>query len=135
MQNLLCTQTNRAYTLQWLFIFKKFLTRVDHQWNTPVRAIHLCIVVTSLLACINLGSSTALNAIISLGGVSILSSCYLPSHQRSSTPSESLIARQVRSVRRNCGAWILDACVIFRVLVISEICHATEYELGFTYVR
>lgn len=39
-----------------------------------MRAVLTSMVVTSLLACINLGSSVALNAINSLGGVSIVSS-------------------------------------------------------------
>lgn len=43
-------------------------------WDIPLRAVVVSLVVSSLLACVNLGSSTALNAINSLGGVSILSS-------------------------------------------------------------
>lgn len=39
-----------------------------------MRAVLTSLVITSLLACINLGSSVALNAINSLGGASILSS-------------------------------------------------------------
>ena len=46
-------------------------------WNIPLRAVCVSVVVSSLLACINLGSSTALNAINSLGGVSILSSYFI----------------------------------------------------------
>jgi choline transport protein len=46
-------------------------------WNIPLRAVCISLVVSSLLACINLGSSTALNAINSLGGVSILTSYFI----------------------------------------------------------
>lgn len=43
-------------------------------WNIPLQSVGVSLVVTSLLACINLGSSTALNAINSCGSVSILTS-------------------------------------------------------------
>ena len=43
-------------------------------WNIPLRSVVVSFIVTSLLACINIGSSTALNAINSLGGVSVLTS-------------------------------------------------------------
>lgn len=43
-------------------------------WNLPVRSVLVSFVVTSALACINLGSDVALNAINSLGGVSVLTS-------------------------------------------------------------
>lgn len=51
--------------------------QVSPGWNIPLRAVSVSVVVTSLLACINLGSSVALNAINSLGGVSILTSYYI----------------------------------------------------------
>lgn len=54
-----------------------FLSRVTPDWNIPLRAVCLSIVVTGLLSCINLGSSVALNAIVSLGAVSILTSYYI----------------------------------------------------------
>ena len=38
----------------------------------------LSLVISALLACINIGSTAALNAINSLGGVSIISSYYVP---------------------------------------------------------
>ncbi|KAK5046045.1 hypothetical protein LTR84_008502 [Exophiala bonariae] len=55
----------------------RWLSQVSPGWNIPLRAVSVSVVVTSLLACINLGSSVALNAINSLGGVSILTSYYI----------------------------------------------------------
>ncbi|KAF2772311.1 amino acid transporter-like protein [Teratosphaeria nubilosa] len=55
----------------------KWLSHVAADWNIPMRAVMVSFVITSLLACINLGSTTALNAINSLGGVSILSSYFV----------------------------------------------------------
>jgi choline transport protein len=52
----------------------KWLSHVAPGWNIPMRAVLTSLVITSLLACINLGSTTALNAINSLGGVSVMSS-------------------------------------------------------------
>jgi choline transport protein len=52
----------------------RWLSHVAPGWNIPMRAVLTSLVITSLLACINLGSATALNAINSLGGVSVLSS-------------------------------------------------------------
>jgi choline transport protein len=45
--------------------------------NIPLNAVFVSLVVSALLACINLGSSVALNAINSLGGVSILTSYFI----------------------------------------------------------
>lgn len=45
-------------------------------WNVPIRAVCISLIVSSILACINLGSSVALNAINSFGGVSILTSYF-----------------------------------------------------------
>lgn len=66
--------------LQWYAIL--WMSRTDDAdfeqvppgWNLPVRSVLVSLIVTSLLSCINLGSSTALNAINSLGGVSVLTS-------------------------------------------------------------
>lgn len=49
-----------------------WLSKVSPGWNIPLRAVCVSWVVTSLLSLINIGSTTALNAINSLGGVSIL---------------------------------------------------------------
>jgi len=46
-------------------------------WNIPIHSVTVSLVVTSVLACINLGSSTALNAINSLGSIAILSSYFV----------------------------------------------------------
>lgn len=54
-----------------------WLSRVSPGWNLPLRAISVSFVVSSLLACINIGSSVALNAINSLGGVAILISYFI----------------------------------------------------------
>jgi choline transport protein len=51
--------------------------QVTPGWNIPLRAVSVSVVVSSLIACINLGSSTALNAINSLGGVAILTSYFI----------------------------------------------------------
>lgn len=53
------------------------LFKVPPGWNLPVRSVLVSFVVTSLLACINIGSTTALNAINSLGGVSVLTSYFI----------------------------------------------------------
>lgn len=57
--------------------FSGFISHVSEGWNIPMRAVLISFVITSLLACINLGSTTALNAINSLGGVSILASYFI----------------------------------------------------------
>lgn len=54
-----------------------WISHVSPGWNIPLRAVLVSFVITSLLACINLGSTTALNAINSLGGVSVLSSYFV----------------------------------------------------------
>ena len=48
--------------------------QVTPGWNIPLHAVTVSLIISSLLACINLGSSTALNAINSCGSVSILTS-------------------------------------------------------------
>ena len=50
------------------------INQVQAGWNIPVRAVMVSFVVVSALACINLGSTTALRSISSLGAVTILSS-------------------------------------------------------------
>ena len=52
-------------------------SQVSPGWNIPLQAVCVSLLVSSLLACINLGSYVALNAINSLGGVSILTSYYI----------------------------------------------------------
>lgn len=54
-----------------------WLSKVSPGWNIPLRSVCVSIAVSSLLSLINLGSSVALNAINSLGGVSILCSYYI----------------------------------------------------------
>ncbi|KAH8809152.1 amino acid/polyamine transporter I [Xylogone sp. PMI_703] len=51
-----------------------WLSRVTPGWNVPLNAVSVCLVISSLISLINIGSSVALNAINSLGGVAILSS-------------------------------------------------------------
>ncbi|KAM0723329.1 hypothetical protein Q7P37_001531 [Cladosporium fusiforme] len=51
-----------------------WLSQVQEGWNIPVRAVMVSFVVVSALACINIGSTTALRSISSLGAVAILSS-------------------------------------------------------------
>lgn len=57
--------------------FSTYLSQVTPGWNIPLRSVMLSFVITALLSCINIGSSTALSAINSLGGVSIISSYYI----------------------------------------------------------
>jgi choline transport protein len=57
--------------------FSAWLSQVNPKLNIPLQAVFVSLLVSSLLSCINLGSATALNAINSLGGVSILSSYYV----------------------------------------------------------
>ena len=57
--------------------FSSWLALVNPKLNIPLQAVSISLIVSSLLSCINLGSATALNAINSLGGVSILSSYYV----------------------------------------------------------
>lgn len=54
-----------------------WLMKVSPGWNIPLRAVCVSLAVSSLLSLINLGSSVALNAINSLGGVSILCSYFV----------------------------------------------------------
>lgn len=55
----------------------KWLSKVTPGWNIPLHAVCVSLVVSSLLSLINIGSSTALNAINSLGGTSILFSYFI----------------------------------------------------------
>ncbi|KAK5156851.1 hypothetical protein LTS14_004368 [Recurvomyces mirabilis] len=54
-----------------------WLSWVSPGWNIPLRAVCVSLLVSSLLSLINLGSSVALNAINSLGGVAILTSYFI----------------------------------------------------------
>ncbi|KAI4767608.1 amino acid transporter-like protein [Aureobasidium sp. EXF-3400] len=49
-----------------------WLSKTNLRLNLPVRAVTVTFLITSLLSCINLGSSVTLSAINSLGGVSLL---------------------------------------------------------------
>lgn len=57
--------------------FSGFLSHVTPGWNIPLRAVVVSLFISALIACINIGSTTALNAINSLGGVSLISSYYI----------------------------------------------------------
>ncbi|KAK5069184.1 hypothetical protein LTR64_008662 [Lithohypha guttulata] len=54
-----------------------WLSQVSPGWNIPLPAVIVSLVITALLACINIGSSVALNAITSLGALATLFSYYL----------------------------------------------------------
>ncbi|KAJ8605050.1 hypothetical protein MRB53_041562 [Persea americana] len=54
--------------------FSRFLSRVHPRWNIPLNALSISFVITCLLSLINLGSSVAFNAIVSLTVGAILSS-------------------------------------------------------------
>jgi choline transport protein len=57
-----------------------FLSYVRPGWDIPLNSIMVSLCITALLSLITLGSTVAFNAIISIGVVSLLSSCkYLPS--------------------------------------------------------
>jgi len=51
-----------------------WLAQVTPGYDIPIHSLLISLLISSLLACINLGSSTALNAISSLGGVASLAS-------------------------------------------------------------
>ena len=48
--------------------------KVTPGWNVPLQAVGVSLIVASAIACINIGSTTALNAINSCGSVSISTS-------------------------------------------------------------
>jgi amino acid transporter len=52
-----------------------FLSYVRPGWDIPLNSILVSMCITALLSLINLGSTVAFNAIISIGVVSLLSSC------------------------------------------------------------
>lgn len=52
--------------------FSGWLSHVSPSWNIPIRAVFVSIVISTLLSFINIGSYVALNAINSLGVVSLL---------------------------------------------------------------
>ena len=52
--------------------FSHWLSHVPRGWNIPLRAVLVSVLISSLISLINIGSSVALNAINSLGVVSLL---------------------------------------------------------------
>ncbi|KAK3068996.1 hypothetical protein LTR53_013018, partial [Teratosphaeriaceae sp. CCFEE 6253] len=52
--------------------FSGWLSHVSPGWNIPIRAVFVSVVISTLLSLINIGSYVALNAISSLGVVSLL---------------------------------------------------------------
>jgi choline transport protein len=54
-----------------------WLSKVSPGWNIPFPAVILSVTITTLLCCINIGSSVALNAITSLGALAVLCSYFL----------------------------------------------------------
>jgi amino acid transporter len=52
-----------------------FLSYVRPGWDIPLNSILVSMCITALLSLINLGSTVAFNAIVSIGVVSLLSSC------------------------------------------------------------
>lgn len=52
--------------------FSHWLSYVPPGWNIPLRAVFVSVVISSLLSLVNIGSTVALNAINSLGVVSLL---------------------------------------------------------------
>ncbi|KAH8811165.1 amino acid/polyamine transporter I [Xylogone sp. PMI_703] len=54
--------------------FSRFLSKVQPGWDIPLNAVIVSFCITILLSLINIGSTTAFNAIASLGTASLLSS-------------------------------------------------------------
>lgn len=54
--------------------FSKFLSSVNPRFKVPLNALFTSLIIVSLLSLINIGSSVAFNAIMSLGTASLLSS-------------------------------------------------------------
>lgn len=54
-----------------------WLSKVSPGWNIPLPAVAVSLAVSALLSLINIGSTAALNAITSLGAISVLISYYL----------------------------------------------------------
>ena len=52
----------------------RWIAHISPGWNVPLNAVLVSFIVTSLLSLINIGSSVALNAILSLTAVSLLTS-------------------------------------------------------------
>jgi len=69
-----------------------WLAKVSQGYNIPVNAIFTSVVIVALISLINVGSSAALNAINSLGGISILATylivvgCYIWNRLTSAKP-------------------------------------------------
>ncbi|KAF2102431.1 amino acid transporter-like protein [Rhizodiscina lignyota] len=57
--------------------FSGWLSHVSPHMNIPIRAVTVSLIISTLLSLINIGSSVALNAINSLGVLSILASYYI----------------------------------------------------------
>lgn len=70
--NILTDVANRSFARDRGLPGSTWLSHVAPGWNIPLRAVCLTVFITALLSLINLGSSVALNAINSLGGVSFL---------------------------------------------------------------
>jgi len=54
--------------------FSGWVSRINHRWNIPLNAVAVSLTVTTLLSLINIGSTAALNAILALTSVSLLTS-------------------------------------------------------------
>jgi amino acid transporter len=77
-----------------------FLSYVRPGWDIPLNSILVSLCITALLSLINLGSTVAFNAIISIGVVSLLSSCkcrFLPSRGLQLPPGPFLNIWQIWS--------------------------------------
>lgn len=66
-----------------------FLSYVRPGWDIPMNSILVSMCITALLSLINLGSTVAFNAIISIGVVSLLSSCELPNPRSTAVTNSS----------------------------------------------
>lgn len=77
------SQLLTSYNQLWSFArdrglpFSGWLSKVSPGWNIPLRAVSISLIISTLLSLINIGSTVALNAINSLGIISILVSYFI----------------------------------------------------------
>ncbi|KAK0268519.1 hypothetical protein LTR35_010502 [Friedmanniomyces endolithicus] len=109
--------------LTWAFArdgglpFSKFFAHVDSHHHVPTRAIALVTLVVVLLSLINIGSSTALNAVLSLSTLGLYVSYLIP--------ISLLLLKRLRREQitfgpfklGKCGLWINAYAIVFGVYI------------------
>ncbi|KAI4120730.1 MAG: hypothetical protein LQ338_006804 [Usnochroma carphineum] len=96
--------------------FSKFLRRVKPGWNIPLNSLWVSLGFGIVIALINLGSSVALNAIVSLT-ISALASSYILSI--GCVISKRLRGEPMPASRFSLGRWGLAVNVIAEVFLVS----------------